>query len=347
MSFIQRASYRLLIVVLLAVVLAACSIARPQLTLPDDAPVELVVSETLLTFDAGTFLEGIAVAADGTLYITAFEPQAAGGAIWRVRPDGAADIFAEVRAGTVAFHPDGSLYATIQSGDFGNPSTFRVSLSRFAADGAETALLTFPAGSGPNGITFDASGNLYAADSRLGRIWRVRPGANEAEVWLEDARLAPQGPQGIPGANGIQVFAGAVYTVNSSSGDFLRIALGEDGAAGAVSVVATGVTGDGFTFAADGTAYITTHPFNTLVKVTPDGAKTIIGNAENGIVGATDAAFGPAEGNSAPLYVVHDGGLFTQLIPPPMLSAFPETSRNDSLPPALVRLDLTQPLGNN
>ena len=330
------------ILIILVVTFSVQGQDMPPLQLPDNAPIKLVASETLVTWEEGTFLEGIAIDQNGTIYITTFSPMQSGGAIWKVRPGKESSIFAPVKAGTLAFHPNGDLYSTIQMGDFSDPSTFRVGLSKYSPEGNETKLLVFPESSSPNGITFNNQGNLYAADSSLGVIWIVKPNSDKAEIWFEDVRLSPQGPQGIPGANGIQVRDNFLYTVNSSSGDFFKIQILPDGSSGQIELVATGVTGDGFSFDAAGNAYITTHPFNTVVKVNTEGQKEIIGNSNNGIVGPTDTAFSGA--NSTKLYVVHDGGLFTQMIPKPMLEMFPETTQNDFLPPALVRLNLDKPL---
>jgi hypothetical protein len=60
-----------------------------------------------------------------------------------------------------------------------------------------------------------------------------------------------------------------------------------------------------------GTLYITTHPFNTVVRVTQDGRRDIVANATQGIIGATDAAFGVLPSDRDTLYVVTDGGAFT------------------------------------
>ncbi len=331
----------LLVVVLMVPVLT--QVDAQTLVWPDDAPVNLVNSETLTTWDEGTFLVGLAIDSEGILFISTQMPMEDYGAIWQVEPTGEASVFTEVSAGTVAFHPDGTLYATVQFGNFfTDPENFRVGLARFDSEGNQEDLLMFSQNSAPNGITFDESGNLYVADSALGIIWIVTPDSNEAQIWLEDEAFTPQGAQSIPGLNGIQVFDGALYTVNSSSGDFFRIAINDDGTASDIEVTATGVTGDGFRIDDNGTAYITTHPFNIVVKVSADGTKEIIGNADNGIVGATDATLFTDETGKVFLYVVQDGGLFTQLLPPEFLAMFPQTTQEDFLPPSLVRLELDQ-----
>lgn len=225
----------------------------------------------------------------------------------------------------------------MQRGDFdlNDFSSLTYELVRLSEAGSSDVVATFPNPSVPNGITFDEAGILYAADSGFGKVWRIDVGTGEVESWLESDLLAPQGPQGIPGANGLKFFGPDLFVVNSSSGDFVRVPVNEDGSASEPEVVTSGVTGDDFAFDPDGNAFITTHPFNTVLKVAPDGSKTVVGNAENGIIGPTAAAFGVA-GDETGLYVVTDGGLFLQMAPPELGTLLPQ----DQGLPSVVRLEL-------
>lgn len=72
----------------------------------------------------------------------------------------------------------------------------------------------------------------------FGKVWRLPRGAAALEPWLADARLAPSQPSGF-GANGIALDgAGHLYVSTNSDGRLLRIAVGADGAAGAVEEIA-------------------------------------------------------------------------------------------------------------
>ena len=75
------------------------------------------------------------------------------------------------------------------------------------------------------------------------------------------------------------------------------------------SRAASGVTT--FAIGRDASLFITTHPYNTLVKVTPEGTRTIIADVKDAISGATDAVFGRGSKDKDTLYVVTDGGAFT------------------------------------
>lgn len=285
-----------------------------ELRYPDDAPVNLLRERTLQTFGSGTFLEGVAFDKAGTLYVSGlFNGR---GGVWYHKTDGTTGTYPQ-GGGTLALHPGGTMYVGVPQGDFSDPATLSVRVVRLLpGDKLETAF-AFPKGTSPNGLTFDERGNLFAADSVLGRVWKVPAGGTEGEVWLDYGAFKPAGPQGIPGVNGIAFHDGAIFTVNSSSGDVFKVPFQDDGAAGVPERYTTGLTGDGISFDDEGNLYVTTHPFNRLYSVSKSGKKTIIGNAENQVIGATDATF-----HRGKLYVVTDGGLFLDMVPPDLAQAF-------------------------
>jgi len=53
------------------------------------------------------------------------------------------------------------------------------------------------------------------------------------------------------------------------------------------------------------------HPYNTIVRISPQGERTIIGKEDQHVVGATDAVFGKTNQDRNILYVVLDGSSFT------------------------------------
>src|SRR5438034_48237 len=100
-----------------------------------------------------------------------------------------------------------------------------------ASDGAEKIVL-------PNGLAFDSRGNLYVADSRLGAIWRIRPGGT-AQMWLQDELLEGNGSIGLfIGANGIAYRHGSLFVTNTEKFDLLRIKVHPDGSPGEPAVIA-------------------------------------------------------------------------------------------------------------
>ncbi|MEZ5930276.1 MAG: hypothetical protein R3C55_17595 [Parvularculaceae bacterium] len=89
----------------------------------------------------------------------------------------------------------------------------------------------------------------------------------------------------------------------------MRIPIGKKGESGNAELVAHGAPGDDFDFDRNDAAYITTHPFNSVLKVTDKGVESVIANAEDGVIGPTSAAIVDTDNGSA-LYVVTDGGLY-------------------------------------
>jgi hypothetical protein len=80
---------------------------------------------------------------------------------------------------------------------------------------------------------------------------------------------------------------------------------------------------DDFAFDRLGNIYYTSNPFNQLVKVTPDNEATVLLTADDGINGATAAAFGRLGGRKT-LYVTSGAMPF---MPPPY---------NNGQPPSLI-----------
>jgi sugar lactone lactonase YvrE len=73
-------------------------------------------------------------------------------------------------------------------------------------------------------------------------------------------------------------------------------------------VVVQGVPADDFAIDDDGTIYLTTHIYDTIVRVDPDGRRTVVANRDQHIVGATDCALVVGSDGRRTLYAVTDGG---------------------------------------
>jgi sugar lactone lactonase YvrE len=284
---------------------------------PDALPLDPVAGFEVLKTDApGMSYESVKRAADGTLFLagnqgqdftTGDKSQVQAQVIARA-PDGSERAFfklpKESTGGVMAFGSNGTLYMSGQGAETG--------VWRITPDGRGTLFAHLPDGAWPNGLAFGPDGQLYGPDSALGRIWRVDPASGAVSVALESDRLRARPFIALaPGANGLHFHGDDMVVTVSDSGEILKARLNPAGRFGDLSVFARGIPGDDFAIAPDGTLYVTTHPFNTIVRVAPDGTRTIVADAHQAIVGATDAALGVDADGAMTLYVVTDGGAFS------------------------------------
>jgi sugar lactone lactonase YvrE len=271
---------------------------------PPAAPYEPYAAKAVAELEPGRFLESIAIAPDGRLFVST----GLDGGISVVTPGGEVTPFARVDVGPggfmmcLAFDRAGTLHATVNSRNDDVRGVWR-----FTADGRGSRIAALPPGAVPNGIAIDARGDVLVADSFGGLIWQVPARGGEAKPWLRHDWLRPRPLVGrYPGANGLQIAGDFAYVASSDRGLLLRIPIGADGGAGAPEVYVNGMPADDFTVASDGTLYLTTHPFDTVVKLTRDGRRSVVAGPAQGVIGPTAAAI-TREGA---LYVVTDGGLY-------------------------------------
>ena len=279
---------------------------------PPATPFEPYAARTIATLAPGQFLESIAVGQDGRLFVsTGFD-----GGISIVGVDGTVTPHARVDVGPgglmmcLAFDAAGVLHATVNSRNDDLRGVWR-----FAANGRGLRIAALPSGAVPNGIAIDPQDDIYVADSFGGVIWKVPSSGGAPTAWLRHAWLTPRPLVGrYPGANGLQYAHGAVYVAVSDRGLLLRIPVAPDGSAGTPEILSSGLPADDFAVAPDGTLFVTTHPFDTVVRITPDGRRVVVAGAAQGFVGPTAAAFAKDGG----LIVVTDGGLYRPLpgVPP-------------------------------
>jgi sugar lactone lactonase YvrE len=233
------------------------------------------------------------------------------GEIRKIAADGTQSTHAVLPNGVFSFTPpdppnggmtamaldnDGTIYVNLVASDPANRGVWAV-----APNGSIRMLAQLPANALPNGIA-RRHDVLYIADSVLGVVWKVPTGGGAATIWVDDPLLKPIIP-GLPGANGLQIFHNEVYVANSSQGAIVAIDINPDGTAGAIRIHATGVPCDDFAFDLQGNLYATTDPFNTLLRVAPDGSITTLLTAADGLDGPTAVAFGRAGADNFNLYI--------------------------------------------
>ncbi|OUL17612.1 gluconolactonase [Nostoc sp. RF31YmG] len=272
-----------------------------------DTPIELAPAEVITSFPVNTFLENLAIASDGTIFVTNHEV----GKIVRITPDGNQQIHASVegKVSGLAFTSNGGLVATGWNAD----SIPVVSL--ITVDGTVETLLILPEAIFLNGIT-PLSGTQYLiADSYRGAIWLIDIAQRRGSIWLEHSLLARSNAENvIPAANGLKRFGNFLYVSNTEKMLLLRIPVGNADEPGEPEIFVEQSNIDDFAFDVEGNLYGATHIYNSVVKIAPDGSTTIIAQAEQGVIGSTAIAFGQTESDRTSIYVVMNGGMF---LPPP------------------------------
>ncbi|MDZ8053222.1 MAG: SMP-30/gluconolactonase/LRE family protein [Aulosira sp. ZfuVER01] len=272
-----------------------------------DTPIELAPAKIITSFPVNTFLENLAIAPDGTIFVTNHEV----GEIVRITPDGNQQIYASVegKVSGLAFTSNGDLVATGWNAD----SIPVVSL--ITADGTVETLLKLPDATFLNGITPLSHTQYLAADSYRGVIWLIDIAQRHSSIWLEHSLLARSNPENvIPAANGLKRFGNFLYVSNTEKMLLLRIPLSLTNEPSEPEIFLELTNIDDFAFDVEGNLYGATHIYNSVVKITPDGKTTIIAQAEQGVIGSTAVAFGQTQSERTAIYVVMNGGMF---LPPP------------------------------
>ncbi|MGW1492257.1 SMP-30/gluconolactonase/LRE family protein [Streptomyces sp. NPDC002402] len=193
-------------------------------------------------------------------------------------------IGAAVTTGLVRTH-DGSLYVNYLTGTDDLTGVWRI-----APDGSVARFAALPSNSFANGLALDKkNGVLYAADSFLGKVWRISLDDGAVTTWATGSELERTV---FVGANGIEVRHGAVWVSNSDQGTLLRIPVEADGSAGAIETRATGLAGiDDFAFPRrDETVLTALNPSSEIAVVRPDGTHSIVLTQQDGLSNPTSVA---------------------------------------------------------
>lgn len=288
--------------------------------------------ETVALFNASLFEtpESIAIDHDNNKYVSL----ALTGEIRKIAPSGAQSTYVTLPLGAppltfcgsffggltgITFDEHDNLYANLASCDPGSRGVWKI-----PRDGQPpTRIAALSMQSLPNGIVHHRDW-VYVADSVIGAIWRVADTGGTAEKWAVGERLT-QIQNGLPGPNGLKLFEGELYVSNPSQGTVVAVRVLPDGTAGEDRTHAAGVFCDDFAFDVHGNLYCGTDPFNTVVRIAPDGTTETIVTAVDGLDGPTSVLFGRMD-EGFDLYIANAAFPFFP-VPPPRL-------------PSLLRLTL-------
>lgn len=298
---------KLLVLSTLLIVFSALCAAQQLPPIFAETPKQIAAAKTIAEFPQNTFLENIAVNKKGELFVTSLED----GVIHRVSPDGAKSEFAKLdgKIAGIAFDKKENLIVSGWAGGK-TPGIFIVSRqgkleSTTAIEGAIFL----------NGIAPLKGDKFLIADSYKGAIWEFDAKTKKFGVWLANDALARRDEQNpLPAVNGLKIHNGFLYATNTARQTLLRTRINADGTAGKPEIFAEKVNGDDFAIDKKGNLYITTHVYNSVVRVAPDGKINIIAEAAQSAVGSTALAFGRGRSDKNFIYFVTNGGM---TLPPP------------------------------
>lgn len=232
----------------------------------------------------GLSAEGVTVDKKGTVFVSVRDGDQA--KVWRFTPTGEPSPITTIDSGIatgLGIAPDGALYAAVAEGT--GRGVYRVGRKGNACRLPGTEQIIYA-----NGLAFDQRGTVYVSESYSlngstygqGGIWRIRSGKS-AELWLRDDLLTGIGAVlGYPvGANGIALFQGDLYVVNTDKGLIVRVPIRRDGRPGQPAVWTTlqevpgsplagspfPVMGDGLELDEQGNAYVALVSRNAVVHI--------------------------------------------------------------------------------
>ncbi|MCA9682488.1 MAG: hypothetical protein KC457_09860 [Myxococcales bacterium] len=249
------------------------------------------------SYDAtlGQLPEGVAVAPDGDIYVTlagSGELRRVDGKTYQGETVAQFDVGAGFLLG-MAFDQD-ELYVVL--GSF-VPETSGV--WHVDEDGSIERVVDIQGF--PNDVTFDADGNMYVTESISGSVFKVDAGSTTAALWFQSPLLVGDvevSPVPFPiGANGIVYDdeTHSVLVVNSQVPRLVEID-DDDGAAGAVSVIAAGEHlrgADGIALDRHGDVYLVANARSTVSRIDrQSGEATILADENDGLVFPSTIAFG-------------------------------------------------------
>jgi sugar lactone lactonase YvrE len=239
--------------------LLATPVIAQEVRIPPDTVTTVLSSDTVRDFGS---VGGVVTDALGYVYFADFQ-----NSVWRLRPDGGVDRFADGLYGGSGngIGPRGELYQSNFNGNY---------VSRISRDG-RTETWVDEGLSGPVGIAVNPEGELFVCNCSAGTISRV--GADRAVTVFAASELLSC-PNGITFDD-----RGDLYVVNFNNAHVVRIT--PDGEASSFTQI-PGAGGNGHITFARGGFYVTQFRGERVFRVARDDSFTVV--ARTGIRGEDD-----------------------------------------------------------
>jgi len=264
----------------------------------------------------GEFPEGVAIDKPGNIWVTV-QPlcevrryTSRGDELMRVRLVGDTCI----GANGLAVDATGVAYAAVLTSDEATRGVYVVLPSGEYHKIADTGQIAYP-----NALVFDHNrGTLYVTDLAGGAVWRV--GLGGVDLWLQHPLLAGTLPAPPPfppdtrlGANGIALRHGVLFVAVSFAPRIVRIAINDDGSAGAPQLIVPppafigmGIFFlDGLQLDVHGNFYLASPNLPGIVKVEAEGyGVSVLAGPPDGVTAPPlSLVFGTGKGARKDLFV--------------------------------------------
>lgn len=276
---------------------------QPTFLLPlfNDTAKEILEAEIFTSFPPYTFVENIAVDAEGNLFVTSVED----GAVYKINKEGEKEEYAKVKGKLVGIiHISAQSFLVNGWNEEGVPAIYLLLDKQTIVP-----ILNLRDALFLNGMAFLEKNVFLICDSYKGCIWKYNLETNTAEVWLKHPLLERvDHTHTIPAANGIKIFNHTVFVSNTDKHFLIKIPL-NNSYASTPELFMDQLNLDDFAIDVDGTIYATTHIYNSVVRITQGKEVTIIGEAKQGLAGSTACAFGNREEDKNYIYVTTNGGM--------------------------------------
>lgn len=269
--------------------------ATPQAPAPNEPGAVRVVASGLLRPD------GIAIDSRGTMYVGSRSDNS----VVKVTPDGSITPF-------VVLEGTETLCMTVDSADNLYVAT-EDRVWRVTPEGEATLLAD--GFQGADDLRFDPDGNLFVTDAFVARVYKIAPDGSKS-VWLDLNR--PMRPRtwyftGLTFAADYR----ALYLTNMVERQILKVPVNIDGSAGSPVTVADKLPSpDHLAADVDGNLYASMYDGAEVVRIAPDGAKTVLSGPGAKLGTPTGLVFGRGpvwDENS--LYIADEsGGLVLEVL---------------------------------